>query len=132
MTTLIIKGINELAKTIKAILVEKQHNAQWELLECYHLVGYEIIEYARQTKSSEREVCNAVSHRLGRGIRTFQYAVEFVKKYPDLEALPEGKIISWHKVVNQYLPKPKDDKGESCKHENTKEIIICLDCHLKL
>ena len=111
------KGISELAKTIKAILVEKQHNAQWELLECYHLVGLEIIEYADRNKMSEREVCNAVSQRLARGVRTFQYAVEFVRKYPDLEALPEGKIISWHKIVNKYLPEPTGNKvALKCHH----------------
>ncbi|MCK4359119.1 MAG: hypothetical protein KAW92_10350 [Candidatus Cloacimonetes bacterium] len=35
----------------------------------------------------------------------------FRKKYPDLDELPEGKAISWHKIVNKYLPAPSEEKS---------------------
>ena len=112
---------------IKAALTEGVYNSRWTLIEAYHLVGRRLLE-EKEKAVSIRELCNTVAKSLGKQERTIYYAVEFVKKYPDLQTLPEGKNISWHKIVNKYLPEGK----EECQHLlKTRQITeyYCDLCH---
>ena len=114
----IMKTIYELAEEIKTIMTEKVFSARWELLECYHLVGNQIKIYSAESGLTINEVCNGIATVLGKSNRTLNYSVQFVDKFPDMQALPEGKNISWHKLVNNYLSEPKEKKEPEtrCKH----------------
>lgn len=61
------------------------------------------------------ELVQRVALEIHIGERDLQYCLAFRKKYPDLkdmwQRLPEGKNISWHKLINSYIdftmPKPE-------------------------
>lgn len=93
-----------LVEEIKEILVEGIFTSNWARIETYHAVGKRLLD--------EKDVSKAVS-LVTEAIpqisdRTLQRCVQFVKKYPSLDNLPEGKAISWAKVCNKYLPAPKE------------------------
>ncbi|KKQ68589.1 MAG: hypothetical protein A2626_02820 [Candidatus Nealsonbacteria bacterium RIFCSPHIGHO2_01_FULL_38_55] len=51
-----------------------------------------------------KKILQRVAISLGKSERTIYQAVEFAQKYPDIQKLPEGKNISWHKICNNLLP----------------------------
>lgn len=101
-----------LLEDIKSALTEGVHNARWTLIQTYHLVGRRILEekenFDRAGLYGQR-LCNAVAQSLGKSKSTIFKAVQFAEKFPTLDALPEGKNISWSKVVKHYLPAPKEE-----------------------
>ena len=98
----------------QSIMVEAEFTSRWVLVQGYHSLGLRILE---ENDNFEREgvygkkICQRVGESLGKSRQTINYAVQFVKKYPELETLPEGKNTSWHKICNKYLPEQKSSKG---------------------
>lgn len=94
----------------KSIIVEGEFTSRWSLIECYHAVGKRI--------SEEQEVSiKKLARDIGKSERTLQRSVQFYKKYPDLALLPEAKNVSWHHIVNKYLPettKETEPKKTTC------------------
>lgn len=121
MNEIVVQGSQEylaFLEELKAMITEGEFNARWTLLETYHEVGkfiteshcdYELDQVAKDIEVSEL---------------TLKRAVKFYEKYPDMNLLPEGKAISWHKVVNDLLPEVKRDPKE-------KEKTICPNCGFK-
>jgi hypothetical protein len=105
----------EFIEELKAIIVEGEFNSRWSLLETYHEVGKYISE-------SHRDNYEQIAEDAGVSELTITRSVRFYEKFPDMNKLPEGKAISWHKVVNDYLP---DAKRERKKKE---KIITCPKC----
>jgi len=114
----IIKSIEQeewyqsLIDDCRSLLAEGIWNYRLTLIKTYHLLGKRILEendnFKREKIYGER-LCNAVAQSLGKSTRTIWQAIQFAKKYPDLDLLPEGKNISWHKIVQNYLPEPKKE-----------------------
>jgi len=114
--------LQEVADEIKGLITEEITHYHWTLIKLYHRVGNLILtlpdpysavhDLARLTEKSER---------------TLYLSLQFVKKYPDINALPEGKVITWNKIVTKYLPEPKEE--EPCEHE---PITICKKCRLQI
>jgi len=50
-----------------------------------------------------------LAQNLGQSERTLYYALQAYDKYPKLDKLPEGKNITWNKLITKYLPAPKTD-----------------------
>ena len=93
----------------KAIITEAVFTSRWALVEGYHALGERIkndTEFEKFSKGN-RLVCNTLANNIGISERTIYYAVQFYDKYPSLDVVPEGKNISWHKIVNKYLPAPE-------------------------
>ena len=97
---------------VDAALVEAVAMARWVLVEAYHLLGTEIVENSKKYAVERREVCNAVATGLGKSQRSIYYAVEFAERYPNLNKVPGGKNLTWHKICNELLA---DGKKEECK-----------------
>ena len=109
-----------LIEEIKATITEGVFRSRMELIETYHKVG-ELIKTSQVTLIQ-------VSRDSGVSVRTLQRSVQFYEKYPDINALPNGKNISWHKITNELLPEPKDRKleeWETCPHCNGLGKIKC-------
>jgi len=107
------KWYQSLIDDCKSILVEGIFNYRWTLIETYHNLGKRILEdepKMKQGGSDLRKTLTQVSNSLGKSERTIYRAVEFAQKYPDIQTLPEGKNISWHKICNNLLPALKEDK----------------------
>jgi len=113
MNKLAIEWYDYLIDDCKSIIVETNHIIEWTRLEKYHELGKRILQDT--DKAPHKELVQHVAQDLSLSTRTIYYAVQFAKQYPSLANLPEGKAISWRKMVNKYLPKKeaRDKKGKA-------------------
>ena len=96
----------------KAIITEAVFISRWALVEGYHQLGERIVtdeNFQKHAKGNNK--CFAdLRNNTGISDSTLYRAVQFYEKYPDLSTVPEGKNISWNKIVTKYLPtKPKTE-----------------------
>ena len=109
----------------KAIIVEGGFHSRWILIESYHALGKRILE---ENNNFERAkiygdaIVKRIAESLGKSERTIYRSIQFVKKYPDLNSLPEGKSISWGKICKEYLPVKSEEKQKSIKE------VKCPNC----
>ena len=102
-----------LVEECKAIITEAVFNSRWALVDGYHRLGESVVtnekfqKHAKGNKSSVQDL----GRKLGISTSTLYYAMQFYEKYPRLDMLPDGKNISWNKIITQYLP------------EKSKEVI---------
>ena len=110
------KWYEALVEDCKDIITEAIFTSRWALVEGYWNLGKRIREdlnfqeYSEGNKSSVQDL----ALHLKQSERTLYYAIQCFDTYPDIQQLPEGKNISWHKLVNKYLP----------SKEKTKSIVI--------
>ena len=106
---------NSLIEDCQSILTEGIWNYKLTLIKTYHLLGKRILEENDNFKRKKvygEKIVSQVSQSLKQGNRTIWRAIQFARQYPDLDLLPEGKNISWHKICNELLPKIKNNKEE--------------------
>jgi len=112
----------------QAILVEKIHESRMILIEAYYELGRRIIDEQSNFEAvqlSGESLTAQVARDIGKSQRTVERAIQLVKKYPDLRLLPEGKNISWTKLVNHYLPVHKEPSV------TPDDLIRCPSCGFK-
>lgn len=105
------------------IVTEAVFHSRWDLIEGYHLLGETIIKhknFGKFVKGNKRFVQD-LAQNIGIKERTLYYAIQFYEKYPRLEEVPEGKNISWNKIVTKYLP-------ETPKEEKKPKVTTCPNC----
>ncbi|MFH1997650.1 MAG: MT-A70 family methyltransferase [Patescibacteria group bacterium] len=121
------KWYEELIEDCKSIMIEAVHNSRWDLIKGYYDLGMRILA---ENHNFEREkiygnkIVQRVAQSLNLSHRSIFYTIQFVKKYPDIDKLPEGKNISWHKICNKYLPAPKENETEILLPEGTYQVIL--------
>ncbi len=106
----VVEEFNRTIEELKDLVTEKSFSAQWELIEMYHMVGKKIDTFAQRAKVDTSLLIKIVSTKLNKSRSTVSRAVQFYKKFPDLNTAPFGKNISWHKIVNEYLPASKEEQ----------------------
>ncbi|MCJ7445733.1 MAG: hypothetical protein MUO26_14630, partial [Methanotrichaceae archaeon] len=91
-----------------AIVTEAVFISRWALVEGYHLLGERIVTENNLDRKEiyGKKILQRVGESIGISLTTLYYAIQFYEKYPNLDEVPEGKNISWHKLVNHYLPSP--------------------------
>lgn len=106
---------NNLVDDCKAIITEAVFNSRWALVEGYHQLGERIANDKQLKKWNARGNGRTLQH-VAKSIRvserTVYYAVQFYEKYPLLDEVPEGKNITWRKLVNYYLPSPAEPDND--------------------
>jgi hypothetical protein len=110
----------------RAIITEAVFNSRWELIAGYHQLGMRIVE-DKNLKWNARgngETLTGLSKSAGIGERDLYRAIQFYNKYPQLDRLPEGKNISWNKIVTNYLPKDKSKSDQEKRFEKTLRIRL--------
>ena len=110
-----------LVEQIRVTITEAVHNSRWALIEGYWNVGKLIRENFTGDNLTKRLQGLAVD--VGTSQRTLWYALQFYDKYPSLDQVPEGKNISWNKLITKYLP---ETTRETQEYENWVE---CPNCH---
>ena len=109
---------NSLVEDCKDIVTESSFTSRWSLVEGYHLLGSRILQdevKLTQGGTELRKRLQDLAKFIGKRERSLYYAVEFVRKFPDINALPEGKDINWYRIIHKYLtaetdrPKTKQD-----------------------
>lgn len=116
-----VEWYQNLFEECKAIICETEFTARWALVEGYHALGERIRQDA--DKIPVTELVQGLAVDLNKSERTLWYAVQFYDKYPRLDTVPEGKAISWNKIVTKYLP-----QEEGKEHMFTKRTITCPKC----
>ena len=96
--------MNDLTKPIleeiKDLITEGEFNSRWVLIETYHKVGQIILENNLNTAT--------VADYIGKSERTVEYMIKFASRYKSVDSLPEGKNVSWHKVIKDHLTTPQE------------------------
>jgi len=101
-------------------LLEGFFLSQWQLIETYHAIGTRILK----EEKDPTPICADLAQRFNRSKRTFLYATKFAQVFPKLDsALPEGKNITWNKIVTKYLTTSKDQPTHDCE-----PITVCKIC----
>jgi hypothetical protein len=82
------------------------------LVEGYWNLGQRLREDMNFEKYSREQpnLLQRVAESLNMSERTIYYAMQFFDKFPDLSMLPEGKDVSWKKIVTKYLPEAREGK----------------------
>jgi N6-adenosine-specific RNA methylase IME4 len=99
----------------QTIMVERGYRARMEVIEGYHELGERIctdINFKKYAKG-RGEAVNNLAKDIGLSSVTLYFTMQFYDRWPvlsnALETFKEGKNISWHKIVNKYLPAPKKE-----------------------
>lgn len=109
----------------KDIITEGIHNWHWDLITMYHELGKTIVQdegFQKYAKGNARSL-QYLATSIGIPLRNVYNAIECYQKFPD-KSFPEGKAISWTKLVTKYLPSG-EKKQHTCEH---KPVITCKIC----
>lgn len=110
---------------IRAIYTEGTFNSRWELVAMYHAIGRRITSDHIRADVYGKKILSQVTQSTGISERNLYRAMQFYEAYPDLRLLPNGKAISWHRIVNEILPEPSE-KPEPPKEKR------CPNCNFLL
>ena len=103
------------------LLVEGEFAARWTLIQTYHTLGLMLLEESKNQPKANFIATVAV--KVNRSERTLWYAIAFAEKFPKLDKLPEGKLISWRGVIVKYLTSGSDEP-----HEHDWIPYLCCSC----
>ena len=118
------------------ILIGDINTKRFQLVEAYWKLGRNIsdnIPLERKDVYGD-DLIGFLALDLGVSKRTIYYCKQLYKKYPELDKIPEGKDISWNKLVTKYLPQsdgmPMDIGMSGEIDENIRhECPICGKLH---
>jgi len=116
----------QLVSECKAIVTEAVYNSRWALVGGYWQLGKRM----REDPSFNTKLLQDLAVDIKVSERTMWYALKAYDKYPDINKMPEGKNISWNKLVTKYLPQRKELKDGTI--EETKQTITCPKCGYKI
>jgi N6-adenosine-specific RNA methylase IME4 len=102
----------ELVDECKAIITEAVFTSRWALVEGYWNLGKRIRDDLNWSKGQQNSLYNSqdLAKSIGLSERTLNYACATYDKYPDIQTLPEGKNITWNKLITKYLPQSKQEE----------------------
>lgn len=101
----------QMVEDCRAIITEAVFTSRWALVEGYWNLGKRIREEAHidwHAKGSMTYLQD-LANNLNIADRTIYYALQAYDKYPELDKVPEGKNITWNKLITKYLPEPKKE-----------------------
>ena len=113
--------LDEILEDMKDCLVEHEFASRMDKINGYHQIGTLIIEHKPQYGEG---FVKQVAGYLNKSERTIQYCVKLVELYENLDTLPEGKDISWSKLVKKYMG------GKQAEFKKVKEYE-CPQCGFK-
>jgi len=113
---------NLLVDEIQSTIKEAIFRSRQELIEGHWMVGKLIREYANGEVTN---LLHDLAGDVGLSERLLWYSLKCYDVYPDLGRLPEGKNISWNKLVTKYLTEsPKEPKLQPVD----KNLLKCPNC----
>src|SRR5690349_4099313 len=115
--------IEHVADEIKSRLTEGVFQSRWGLIETYHDIGRIMAETIAEEKISANELVQGLGQYIERGRSTLHYALQFYKKFPDLNQLPDGKNASWNKVILMLSGGNAEKKAE---HTDLRDVLMDL------
>ena len=102
---------SRLVEDCKDIITEAVFTSRWALVEGYHQLGGRIVAENNLDRKEVygKNILTDLSKSIGVSERNLYRAIQFYEKYPQLDTVPEGKNISWNKIVTKYLPQPRGE-----------------------
>jgi len=116
---------NALVSDCHDIMKEAVFISRWALVEGYHSLGKRILEEHdnfERAKIYGEKIVQGLAESLNMSSRILWYAMQFVQKYPDLNKVPEGKNITWNKIITKYLTTSKEPE------QPTQELEYWIKC----
>lgn len=103
-----------LIEDCKDIITEAIFTSRWSLVEGYHQLGERIVTDGNYQKAAKGNLTSLsdLSKNINVGERNLYRAIQFYDKYPLLDQVPEGKNITWNKIITKYLPSARDQENE--------------------
>lgn len=99
----------------RTIIVERGYRARMEIIEGYHELGKRVqtdVNFEKYAKG-RGEAIRQLAYDIKLSKESLYSAIQFYNKWPvlcyALQAFTEGKEISWFKIVNKYLSKPRKE-----------------------
>ena len=101
-----------LVEECKDIITEAVFTSRWALVEGYWLLGQRIREdkLAQEHAKGNKTFVQGLGQNIRVSTSTIYYALQAYDKYPSLDNIPEGKNISWNKLITKYLPEAKEER----------------------
>ena len=118
----ITETYQHLVDEIKAVKTEFIFQSRWALVEGYWNIGKLIRE--QFTGNELTKQLQDLGVDTGVSSTTLWYSLQTFDKYPRLDTLPEGKNISWNKLITTYLPNRIEEKKTIPKPM----LKQCLNC----
>lgn len=116
--------LQEAANLIRSIWNEGYCQSRLVIVETYHQIGQVILSLPER-----KQAVSDLTRMTSLSERTLYRAAQFFNKYPDyISQLPEGKQITWNKIVTKYLPDKK--RADPCA-EGHDWIEVCRHCGKK-
>ena len=109
----------QMIENLQNLLVEGEFTARFTLIQIYHTTGAMIAEHESKVENLIEETARA----LGRSTRWAYQCRQFYEKFPNLDKLPDGKAISWHRITNELLPEHKEPKKKPDLKARIKEWV---------
>ena len=109
----------------KAITFEGGFHSRWILIESYHALGKRILEENHNFERAKiygDAIVKRIAESLEVSEKTIYRIIQCVKKYPDINSIPDGKSISWGLLCKKYLVVHKKDTKKAVKR------IKCPEC----
>lgn len=102
----------QLTEECKAIITEAIFTSRWALVEGYWNLGKRIRddENVKKYAKGSKTFVTDLSKNIGVGYRDLYRSLQLYDKYPDINTLPEGKNITWNKLITKYLPEQKKEE----------------------
>jgi len=124
-----------LIEDCRDIVIESSFASRWSLVEGYHQLGSRILQDEDKLVSvsggtSLRSALHDIAKLVGKRERSLYYAVEFVRMFPDINALPEGKDLNWYRIVHKYLT-TESDKPKVLTKQDLRSILYQIKGFLK-
>ena len=125
--TELVDRIRHIAEQGFADMIELEFVKRQAKIEMAHAIGKEIRAVA---DNNITELLQALTVKVKISERSLWWAVKLYDTYPDLAKLPEGKNITYNKLITQHLRGPQ----EPCNHlEKEKwQITRCAECREEL
>lgn len=113
-----------LVEDCKAIITEAVFISRWARVEGYHQLGERIATENNLNREEiyGKKILQGLAKSLNTSERTLYYAIQFFEKYPQLDEVPEGKNISWNKIVTQYLPEGSKELDAPAQEDKAAEL----------
>jgi hypothetical protein len=121
----------EIITEAKSIITEGVFNSRWFLIEAYWQLGKLLREdkNVKEHAKGNTDFMKRIANDINISDRTLYYALQVFDKYPEIDTLPEGKNLTWNKLITHYLPNTDGKTPPECLHE---PIVVCSKCHKPL
>lgn len=83
---------------------EKNWTLAWGVIERNHSIGETIRRYSEQQNASVTHLVQLAADKIQCSETLIWQCLDFFDKFPDMNALPEGKAMNWTKIRNELLP----------------------------